>query len=91
MNSKDKAFLEKFCVKESSNLIGRENFETSGFFITALLGWHSPSQKMAKCPLIRVPHETYFYFVSMKTCLWCTLLQELTIHDHESLQQAEKF
>ena len=23
--------------------------------------------------------------------LWCTFLQELTIHDHESLLQAEKF
>ena len=69
MNPKDKAVLEKFCVKESSNLIGRENFEAAGFFITALLGWHSPSQKITKCPLIRVPHETNFYFLSMKALL----------------------
>ena len=44
MNSKDKAFLEKFCVKESSNLIGLENLETAGFSITAVLGWYSPCQ-----------------------------------------------
>ena len=44
MNSKDKAFLEKFCVKESSNLIGLENLGTAGFSITAVLGWYSPCQ-----------------------------------------------
>ena len=28
----------KFCVKESSNLIGLENFGAEGFFITVGLG-----------------------------------------------------
>ena len=38
MNSKDKAFLEKFCVNESSNLTGLENFWAAGFSITARFG-----------------------------------------------------
>ena len=31
-----------FCVKESSNLIGLENFVTAVFSIIAGLGWYSP-------------------------------------------------
>ena len=31
----------KFCVRESSNLIGLENFVVAGFSITARLGWCS--------------------------------------------------
>ena len=34
----------KFCVKESSNLIGLKNFGVAGFFITAGLGMCSPYQ-----------------------------------------------
>ena len=44
MNSKDKTFLEKFCVKESSNMTGLENFEAVGFLIIAGLRWYSPHQ-----------------------------------------------
>ena len=44
MNSKDKTFLEKFCVKESSNMTGLENFEAVGFLIIAGLRWCSPHQ-----------------------------------------------
>ena len=38
MNSKDKGFLEKFCVNESINLMCFENFGAAGFSITARLG-----------------------------------------------------
>ena len=31
MSSKDQAFIEKVCVKKSSNLIGQENFGPQGF------------------------------------------------------------
>ena len=34
----------KFCVKESSNLIGLESFGAIGFFFTAGMGWCSPHQ-----------------------------------------------
>ena len=34
----------KFCVKESPNLIGLQNFGASGFSITAELGWCSPNR-----------------------------------------------
>ena len=34
----------KFCVKESPNLIGLEDFGVAGFFITAELRWCSPYQ-----------------------------------------------
>ena len=34
----------KFCVKESPNLIGLENFEAAGFSFTVGLGWCSPYQ-----------------------------------------------
>ena len=39
MNSEDKAFLEKLCVKESNNLTGLEHFGTAEFSIC--LGWGS--------------------------------------------------
>ena len=114
----------RFCVKESSNLIG-----TAGFFIT--VGWVCAlpfSQKVTKSPPTPdpFPHQIfrftkflhYYYlakFISWsknkngykifqqqnksvfqgnlhKTfCLWCTFLQEVVIHDHEGLTQAEKF
>ena len=40
----------KFCVKESSNLIGLENFGAAGFFIKAGFGFSAPpiSQKVTK-------------------------------------------
>ena len=51
MNLKDKAFLEKFCVKESSILIGRENFGATQFPIMGQLRWYSPHQsKMTNYP-----------------------------------------
>ena len=34
---KDKAFLEDFCVKELSILIGVKHFGTAGFSITSML------------------------------------------------------
>ena len=37
----DKAFLEKFRVKESSILIGLENFGATEFLIIGWLGWYS--------------------------------------------------
>ena len=42
MNWRDKAILEKFCVKESSNLIGLEYFGPTGFSIIAVLGCLAP-------------------------------------------------
>ena len=44
MNSKDKAFLNKFCVKESSILFVLENFGATGFSTMGGLGWYSPYQ-----------------------------------------------
>ena len=41
MNSKDKFFLNKFRVKESSLLISLENFGAAGFSITGGLGLKS--------------------------------------------------
>ena len=107
----------KFCVKESSNLIGLENFGAAGFFITAGLGQCSPYQ--SESDQISPDPQTYYITlllldVGIKTkngyknfqqqnksiflgnlykifCLWCTFLQELVIHDHEGLLQAEKF
>ena len=38
MNSKNKAFLEKFSVKEKSNLTGLENFGATWFSIVGELG-----------------------------------------------------
>ena len=40
MNLKDKAFLGKFPVKESSILIGLENFGATEFLIMGWLGWY---------------------------------------------------
>ena len=116
----------KFCVKESSNLIGLENFGAAGFFITAGLGQCSPyqseSDQISPDPdpflhqsftFTKILHH-YYLKLGIKTkngyknfqqqnksiflgnlykifCLWCTFLQELVIHDHEGLLQAEKF
>ena len=40
MNSEDKAFPKKFCVKESSKLIGLENFGVAGFSIVTICSYH---------------------------------------------------
>ena len=40
----------KFCVKESPNLIGLENFGAARFSITAELAWCSPSQSKSDQP-----------------------------------------
>ena len=42
INLKDKAFLEKFFVKESSILIGVENLGDIEFPIKGWLRWYSP-------------------------------------------------
>ena len=44
MNLKDKAFLEKFPIKESSILIGVGNFGATLFPITSWLDWYPPGQ-----------------------------------------------
>ena len=66
MNSKDKDFLEKFCVKESSNLIGLENFGVTGW-----VGWDGipASKTMTKSPPIRVPPPPDFYIFPIKALL----------------------
>ena len=62
MNSNDQAILEKFLVKESSILIGLENFGVTVFSTTDGLGWYSPiNQKMTKSPPIRVPSTTFLH------------------------------
>ena len=67
MNSKNKAFLEKICVEESSNLIGLENFGATGFSIIAWFWGGTPtvSQKVTKAPPIRGPPSD-FYILPMK-------------------------
>ena len=44
INLKDKAFLEKFFVKESSILIGVENLGATEFPIMSWLRWYYPHQ-----------------------------------------------
>ena len=44
MNSKDKDFLGKLCVKESSILIGLEKFWATEFSSIGGLGWYSAHQ-----------------------------------------------
>ena len=60
MNSKDKAFLGTFCVKESSTLIGLGNFGAIGFSITAALGQYFLHQSKS---------DQVFHIPSMKTLL----------------------
>ena len=77
MNSEDKAFLEKFCVKESSSLVGLEIFGGARFSITIMLEWY-PSHKSKSNQIFshqspptytkysHSPHEsltpTFYYF-----------------------------
>ena len=48
MNSKDKVFLKKFCVKESNNIIDQEKFSVKEFPIK-----FSINEKMTKPPPIK--------------------------------------
>ena len=67
MNSKGKAFLEKFRVRESSNMIGLKTFGARGFSIMA--GWPDTptiSQKMTESPprapstkFLHPPHKNF--------------------------------
>ena len=79
----------KFCVKESSNLIGLEHFGAAGFFITVGVGWClSPISQKAN---FQQQNKSIFLRNLYKIfCLWCTFLQELVIHDHGGFLQAEK-
>ena len=61
MNAKDKAFLERFPIKESSILIGLENFGATVFCIIGGLGSPPINQKMAKSPPIRVPVTKFLH------------------------------
>ena len=58
MNSKDKAFLKKFCVKESSNLISPENFRATGLSMMGGL-------EMTRLP----PPQPNFYILPIKSSL----------------------
>ena len=44
-------FMLKLCVKESSDLIGLENFLAAVFSIIAELGWYSP--------FLYSPHDSF--------------------------------
>ena len=55
MNYKDKTFLEKLFGKESSSLIGLENFGAAGFSIIGRFEWYS------KSPPIRVPPTDFWH------------------------------
>ena len=86
MNSKDQAFLEQFCVKESCSLTGQENFGATGLSIKA---W-SFEFYFKKSLKFKTTKWVNFYRESLKIFyLWCTFLKELTTYDHESLLQAE--
>ena len=75
INSKDKAFLEKFRVKESSNLIGLENFWATGCSIMAGLERYSLHQ--SKNDQISTHHSSSpnFYFLQIKALLTLLLLE----------------
>ena len=67
MYSKDKAFLEKFCVKKSSNLIGLENFGAVDFPITAGLRRYSLHQsKSDQIATHQISSNTIFKFCPLK-------------------------
>ena len=61
MNAKDKAFLERFPIKESSILIGLENFGATVFSIIGGLGSLRINKKMTKSPTIRVPFTKFLH------------------------------
>ena len=75
INSKDKAFLEKFRVKESSNLIGLEKFWATECSIMAGLERYSLHQ--SKNDQISTHHSSSpnFYFLHIKALLPLLLLE----------------
>ena len=68
MNSKDKAFLEKFCVNESSNLTALENFWAAGFSITARFGG-TPTISHQTPPKLPPPPPPNLYNLPRKALL----------------------
>ena len=57
----------KFCVKESSNLIGLKNFGAAGFFIAAGLGFSAPpfSLKVTKSlPIPPFPPPNFYIIIT---------------------------
>ena len=74
MNSKDKAFLEKFCAEESGNLTGFENCRGTGFFIIAWFGWYSPYQSKIDQIFTHQSPPSKFYIL-MKALLPLLLLE----------------
>ena len=66
MNSKDKAFLKKFRVKESSNLIAQENFGATEFPVMGELGRYSPHQsKNDQIFTYQNPHTKFLIWKSI--------------------------
>ena len=77
MNLNDKALLDKFRVKESSNLFGLENFEVIELSIIMAWGGTPPiSQKMTKHPTIEVATSN-FYILPLMSLLPPLLLPEM--------------
>ena len=74
MNSKDKTFLEKFFVKESSILIDLEN--SRSFPSWAGLGGTCPiNQKMTKSLPVGVPFTKYLHLSNKSLTLSLMLLE----------------
>ena len=65
MNSKKKAFLEKFCVKESINLIVLETFAVTG--ISLWVGWGGTALSVHTSQPIRAPSTSHQIFTSSPT------------------------
>ena len=73
MNAKDKAFLKNFLAKESSNLIGFENFVAVGFHygqVGVVLPYQSKRDQISTH---QSPHPLNFYILSMKVLLSSTV------------------
>ena len=75
MNSKGKVFLEKFCAKESNNLIGLKNFGATGFFIIDWLGRYSPHQSKIDQIFTHESLPSNFYILPMEALLPLLLLE----------------
>ena len=85
MNSKDKSFLEKFSVREKSNLTGLEHFGATEFSIVGELGvalflvvkkWLDliPTHQSPYRPPLVFPHPPNFY-LPMKALLSLLVLE----------------
>ena len=69
MNLKGKAFLLKFHVKESSILIGLENFGATEFSIMGWLGWYSFFlENLKKFSAFGAHFYKNLQFMTMKDC-----------------------